>query len=252
MARPAPSEVTLVTGASSGIGRALAISLASRGDRVIVLARRAALLETLVEEITVAGGQARAVVADVTDRETLAAALAEATAHTGAITRLVANAGGGSRTDMTAYDAATIADILRLNVEGVVNSVGCVLAPMQAAGRGHIVVMGSLAATRGLPNAAAYSAAKAGVARFTESLAIDLAETGIDVTLLEPGFVTKPGKRVKWPRMAMTQAVERMSRAIVRRIPYWRGPSSLVFAAGILRLLPSRAYIRIMAGRGRR
>lgn len=250
-AGPVSTEVTLVTGASAGIGCALARRLAAAGDTLILLARRKAPLEALAEEIIAAGGDAVVAVADVTDEAALGQALDQAVARTGPITRLVANAGGGQPTRVDALDLDAVRDTLRLNLDGVIHCIAYVLPAMQRAGRGHLVVMGSLAAVRGLPGAAAYSASKAGIARFTESLAVDLQGNGIDVTLLAPGFVTKPGKRVKWPRMSMATASQRMSRAILRRSSYWRGPPSLIVATAALRLLPSRAYIRLMAGRGR-
>ncbi len=244
-------ETTLVTGASAGIGYHLAERLAAAGDRLILLARRRAELDTLAAAIQERGGTAIVAVADVTDRAALGAALDTAVAQAGPITRLVANAGGGAPTRIETFDLAAVLNTLRLNLDGTIHCIDYVLPAMRAAGQGHIVVMGSLAATRGLPTAAAYSAAKAGIGRFAESLAVDCQAAGIDVTLLEPGFITKPGKRVKWPRMSMARATAAMTRVILRRRPYWRGPWILIVAGEVLRLLPSRAYIRLMAGRGR-
>ncbi|KEZ78491.1 SDR family NAD(P)-dependent oxidoreductase [Salinisphaera hydrothermalis] len=245
------SEVTLITGASQGIGYYLALELARRGDAVAVLARRRAELEALVARITDEGGRAMAVTADVTDRSALAQAAERVRSEFGPITRLVANAGGGQPTHIAAYDAECVEDTIRLNLIGTANAVGVVLDDMRARGRGHLVAMGSLAALRGLPTAAAYSAAKAGVANFMESLAIDLWDTGIDVTLLEPGFVAKPDSKKRRMRMPMDVATRRMASAIIARRRLWRGPASLVFAANILRLLPFPAYRRVMAGQGR-
>ncbi|MGN8160311.1 SDR family NAD(P)-dependent oxidoreductase [Salinisphaera sp. SWV1] len=249
--RPASPEVTLITGASQGIGYALALELARRGDTVAVLARRRAELDELVGRITAEGGRALAVTADVTDRAALAAAADRVRAEFGPITRLVANAGGGSSTQVRHYDAQAVEDTVRLNLMGTANAVGVVLDDMLTAGRGHLVAMGSLAAMRGLPTAAAYSAAKAGVANFMESLAIDLRHSGIDVTLLEPGFVAKPDSKKRRMRMPLSIASARMATAIVARRRYWRGPTGLVFAANILRLLPFSVYSRVLAGRGR-
>ena len=244
-------EITLVTGASAGIGYHLAQRLAAAADTVIVLARRRAPLEALAAESRRAGGRAYVAVADVTDPDGMAAALDPVVAETGPITRLIANAGGGQPTFIDRFDVDDACRTWRVNLDGTLHSGAYVLADMRAAGRGHLVFMGRLAAARGLPTAAAYSAAKAGVARFAESLAVDCHGLGIDVTLLEPGFVTKPGKRVKWPRMSMDRATRDITAAIIRRRPYWRGPRHLIFAAGVLRLLPSRAYNRLLAGRGR-
>lgn len=251
MSRNTAPEVTLITGASSGIGYSLAQRLAAQGDAVAVLARRRAELESLVGDIRGHGGQAMAVVADVTDRKALAQAVDAVVAEFGPVTRLVANAGGGHPTHVASYDAAEIEHTIRLNLVGVTNAIGAVLPAMREAGRGQLVAMGSLAAVRGVPTGAAYSAAKGGVANFMESLAIDLIDTGIDVTLLEPGFVAKPGKPARWPRMSMDVATKHMARAIIARRARWRGPSSLRVAASLLGLLPYNVYGRLLAGRGR-
>ncbi len=248
---PHAPEVTLITGASQGIGYNLALELARRGEAVAVVARRQPELDELVARIAAAGGRAMAVTADVTDRVALAAAVDRIRSEFGPITRLVANAGGGTPTRVANYDAQTVEDTIRLNLIGTANAVGVVIEDMLAADRGHLVAMGSLAAMRGLPTGAAYSAAKAGVANFMESLAIDLRQTGIDVTLLEPGFVAKPDSNKRRMRMPMDVATARMATAIIARRRHWRGPASLVFAANILRLLPFSVYSRVLAGRGR-
>lgn len=248
--KPRP-EVTLITGASQGIGYSLALELARRGDTVAVLARRQPELDALVARIMADGGRAMAVAADVTDRAALAAAADRVRSEFGPITRLVANAGGGARTQVTAYDAQAVDDTIRLNLIGTANAVGVVIDGMLAAGRGQLVAMGSLAAMRGLPTAAAYSAAKAGVANFMESLAIDLRHTGVDVTLLEPGFVAKPDSKRRRLRMPMHVASARMATAITERQRHWRGPAGLVLAANVLQLLPFSVYSRVLAGRAR-
>lgn len=245
-------DVTLVTGASQGIGYALARELARRGDKVAVLARRRAELDALVERIEAEGGRAMAVTADVTDRAALARAVAEIEAELGPISRVVANAGGGTATRVAAFDAQAVAATIELNLIGLSNTIDAVLDGMRARGEGHLVAMGSLAALRGLPGAAAYSAAKAGVARFMESLAIDLQDSGIDVTLLEPGFVAKPGRDKRRLRMPMDVATARMAAAIMARRRRWRGPTRLVVAAHVMRLLPFSVYRRMLSGKGRR
>jgi short-subunit dehydrogenase len=242
--------VTLLTGASSGIGRGLARRLAS--DPLALIARRKALLDTLAAEIDAAGGQALALPCDVTDRAQVADAVQATEARFGPIERLIANAGGGKSTDVERFQAAEIEQILALNVVGVANCIEAVLPGMLARGRGHIVVTSSLAAWRGLPGAAAYSAAKAALTTMTESLRIDLAPHGIDVTVLSPGFVrTKPGKKAKPFQVGLEPATERMARAIRARKRSYAFPLPLVLGVGFGRLLPASLYDRLLS-RGKR
>jgi NADP-dependent 3-hydroxy acid dehydrogenase YdfG len=240
--------VTLLTGASSGIGRSLARRLA--GDPLALIARRKALLDTLAAEIGAAGGRALALPCDVTDRAQVAAAVQAAEAHFGPIERLIANAGGGKSTAIETFRAAEIEQVLALNVLGVANCIEAVLPGMLARGRGHIVVTSSLAAWRGLPGAAGYSAAKAAVTAMMESLRIDLAPHGIDVTVLSPGFVrTRPEKRRKPFQVDLEAATARMARAIKARRKAYAFPLPLVLGAGFGRLLPAPLYDRVLKRR---
>jgi short-subunit dehydrogenase len=240
--------VTLLTGASSGIGRSLALRLAE--DPLALIARRKTLLDTLAAEIEAAGGQALALACDVTDRAQVAAAVQAAEARFGPIKRLIANAGGGRSTDVERFAAAEIEEILRLNVVGTANCIEAVLPGMLARGRGHIVVTSSLAAWRGLPGAAAYSAAKAALTAMMESLRIDLAPHGIDVTVLAPGFVrTNPDKKSKPFQVDLEQATARMARAIRARRRSYAFPLPLVLALGFGRLLPAPLYDRLLRPR---
>lgn len=246
--------VTLITGASSGIGRSLARRLADRGDTIAALARRAELLDTLVAEIAAAGGRALSLRCDVTDREQVRAATARAEAELGPVDRLVANAGGGVPTDVLHFDAAEVEGILHLNLLGVVYGIEAVLPGMLARGSGQLVAVSSIAAYRGLPSGAAYSAAKAGLSNLMESLRLDLRPHGVAVTLLLPGFVkVSPGKgkrkKSKPFRLDLEDATARMERAILARRPRYAFPWPVVLAAGLGRLLPSTLYDRLLSGR---
>jgi short-subunit dehydrogenase len=248
--------VTVVTGASSGIGRSLARRLAARGDPVAVLARRAELLETLVEEIAAAGGRALALPCDVTDRDGARRALGEAERALGPVERLIANAGGGAPARVEDFRAEDVEHCLALNVVGVANCIEAVLPGMLERRAGHLVATSSLAGYRGLPNAAAYSAAKGALTNLMESLRVDLRGRGVDVTVLAPGFVRvkprKPGKRGRPLELDLEDATARMHRAILRRDPFYAFPVPLVLAVRFGRWLPARIYDRLLAGRGPR
>ena len=248
-------SVTFLTGASSGIGRSLALCLASQGETIAAVARRELLLATLVEEITRAGGRALAVPCDVTDSARVLAAVEETQAALGPIDRLIANAGGGEPTFVETFDAAHMQRVFALNVTGTANCIAAVLPAMLRRGAGHIVAVSSLAAYRGLPNAAAYSAAKAALSNMIESLRIDLRPRGIAVTLICPGFVRTRSsikKKGKPFQLEVEEAARRMARAITARKAYYAFPLPLVLVAALGRMLPAPLYDRLLTGRGRR
>lgn len=246
--------VTFLTGASSGIGRSLARRLAADGDALAVVARRAELLESLVGEIEAAGGRALAIPCDVTDLPAVVHAVGRAEAILGPIDCLIANAGGGEPTAVEPFEADHIERVMALNVGGTANCIEAVLPGMLARGRGHIVATSSLAAYRGLPGAAGYSAAKAALGNLLESLMIDLRPRGIDVTLILPGFVRtkprKPGNRRKPFQLELEDATRRMHRAIRRRRARYAFPASLAFVVRMARLIPTSLYTRLLVGRG--
>ncbi len=246
-------SVTLITGASSGIGRSLARRLARHGDAMALVARRTDLLESLASEIENAGGRAMALTCDVTDLAQVHSAVQKAETGLGPVTRLVANAGGGEATFVEQFDAEKINEILQLNLIGVANCIQAVLPDMLERGNGHLVAVGSLAGYRGLPTAAAYSAAKVGVANLMESLRIDLRPKGIAVTLLLPGFVrTNPNKRPKRFQLDLETATGRMANAIIAQKPRLAFPRALALVFAVIRLLPSPLYDRLLQGRGRK
>jgi short-subunit dehydrogenase len=240
--------VTVITGASEGIGRSLAIALARRGEAVALIARRQPLLDEVAAEIAQAGGKALTVACDVTDRDAVHAAIGKIEQSFGPIMRIVANAGGGKRAAGAKLDATAIDATMRLNYLGSVYPVEAVLPFMLQRGQGHLVFMSSLAALLGLPGAAGYSAAKAAVARFAESLQIDLAPRGIDVTLLYPGFVDK-GKKKKRKLLAMplSSMTERTVRAILARRRSYIYPAGWRLLLALVRCLPVGLRVSLLS-----
>lgn len=246
--------VTIVTGASSGIGRSLARRLAASGDPVALLARRAPLLEELVAEIEAAGGHALSIPCDVTDRDAVHAAVVRVEEVLGPVERLVANAGGGETTDSVHFDATHLANVVALNLTGAAYCIEVVLPGMLRRKNGHLVAVSSLAAYRGLPGAGAYSASKAALSNLMESLRVDLKPHGVDVTLLLPGFVrTKTGpakrKRNKPFRLELEDATNRMEKAIRSRRLRYAFPLPLALLARLASWLPARLYDRVFARR---
>lgn len=246
--------MTIITGASSGIGRSLARRIAAGGDTVAVLARRKELLDSLVEEIGQAGGRALAIACDVTDRAAVREAVQRAERELGPTETLIANAGGaGDATDVDCFSAQHIADVVTLNLIGVANCIEAVLPGMLERRSGHLVATSSLAGYRGLPTSAAYGAAKAGLTNLMESLRIDLRPKGIDVTVIAPGFVQTKIKKKKKNRPFLLQlepATALMYDAIRKRKPYYAFPKTLLAFIWLGWALPAPIYDRIVAGRG--
>jgi len=232
-------NMTLVVGASSGLGRQIALSLVARGDAVVVVARRRELLDELVQEIEAAGGRARAIACDVTDPEQVSRAVALVESTDGPIERLVSCVGGGERTTIDGFRAAQVERMLSLNVMGTANCLEAVLPGMLRRQRGHIVAISSLAATRGLPDAPEYSAAKAALSTLFEGLRIDLKSRGIDVTVVSPGFLRGSMKKKRRPlKVPLDVAAARIVKAIEQRRRTYSFPKWLAWSLAILRCLP--------------
>jgi short-subunit dehydrogenase len=190
----------------------------------------------------------------VTDRDAVREAVRRAADAQGPATTLIANAGGAETTDVAHFRAAHVARVVELNVLGVAHCIEAVLPGMLARRQGHLVAVSSLAGYRGLPGSAAYSAAKAALTSMMESLRIDLRGSGVDVTVIAPGFVrtkaTAKRKKNRPFRLELEPATARMHRAIQERRSYYAFPTSLALLVRIGWMLPARVYDRIVAGRG--
>ncbi|MEZ4432268.1 MAG: SDR family NAD(P)-dependent oxidoreductase [bacterium] len=245
--------VTLLTGASSGIGAALAPLLAADGHRVALAARRAAPLAEVADAIRAAGGEAMVLPLDVTDRDAVQAAVAEVAAAWGPVELLVANAGIGDAMAAHDYDSRRVARVIEVNLTAAAHCIDAVLPAMLAAGRGHIVGIGSLAGDRGLPGNGAYCASKAGLRVLLEALRIELRGKGIAVTHVAPGFVESPltaRNDFAMPFILPTEAGAReVLRAIRRQQREHRFPWPLAALSRLGRMLPAPIYERLLAGR---
>lgn len=242
--------VCFLTGASSGIGRSLARRLADSGDAVALVARRAELLDSLAREIEAGGGEALAIPCDVTDRAAVRAAVAKAEAGLGPLTRLIANAGGteAGKSRPENFRADVFAATYDQNVAGALYCIEAVLPGMLERGEGHLVAMSSLAGELGLPDAGPYSSAKAALTRTMESLRAELRGTGVDVTILIPGFIrTKPGGKGNRPFvLELEDATARIHRALVLRRPVFVFPWTLAWMIRFAKVLPPRLRDRLL------
>ncbi|MEO7674443.1 MAG: SDR family NAD(P)-dependent oxidoreductase [Pyrinomonadaceae bacterium] len=248
-------KTIFLTGASSGIGEALAIALAKRGAILGLVARREELLTDLAAKCEAVGGKARAFRADVTEPETLQQAADAFRAEFGHIDIMIANAGMGGNDALTrAYDPASVKKLIDINLLGAANSIHAVLPSMIEHGSGQLVAISSLAGYRGLPKSAAYSASKAGMTAFFESVRLDNASHNIDVTIIHPGFIKTPltsGRSNKMPFiMELDDAIPHFIRAIENKRKFAAFPWQLALVVKLAKMMPAWFYDKV-AGRSR-
>lgn len=244
-------KVVLITGASSGIGEALAVEFGRRGASVGLLARRAEVLGEVARKVEAAGGRAFAVAVDVRDAGDVRAAVTKVSEHFGRVDVLVANAGIGETTSARKFDIEVVTQVLSVNVLGALNSVAAVLPEMLARGSGQIVGISSLAAFRGFPGSGAYCASKAALSTFFESLRAELRPNNIYVTTIHPGFIDTPMTRGRVKQMPFLQNAERAARQMVDAIEARRRtyafPWQLATIVRLLKWMPDALYDRMLA-----
>ena len=249
-------KVVLITGASSGIGRGLALELARRGAKLGLVARRAELLEEIVSEIEKENGKAIALAADVQDAAATRNVADQLRAEFGPIDILIANAGIGTTTDAAELDAAEVARIFGVNVIGAASSVSAVVPEMVKRGSGQLVAISSIAAYRGLPKSASYGASKAALSSFFESLRLDLKPKGIEVTIIHPGFIKTPltaGRKAQMPYlMELDYAVKKIIHAIEKKRKSYAFPWQLASIVRLGMLMPNALYDRLASKRSYR
>ena len=183
------NKVILITGASSGIGAGAARRLAKEGAKVILVARRKELLESVAAEINSQGGQALPMTVDVTNSFAIREMVRETTGQYGRLDVLVNNAGVGFSTDVQNIDPAKLRMQVEVNLVALIECSQAALIPMLSQGSGHIINVASLAGVVAAPGSSVYSATKFGVIGFSDSLRREVHKQGILVTTFCPGFV---------------------------------------------------------------
>jgi short-subunit dehydrogenase len=182
-------QVVIITGASSGIGAALARELARAGCRLGLVARRTERLEALAADLKHEGVTVAWATADVGDREQLRQAITQLASELGPPDIVIANAALGDITPLDHLHVPQTEAMFRVNVFGVIYTFEAVLADMLQRGRGHLIAISSVAGFKGVPGAAAYSSTKAAVNAYVEALRIQFRGRGVSFTTVCPGFV---------------------------------------------------------------
>jgi short-subunit dehydrogenase len=241
MARSLRGAVTIITGASSGIGAATAVACGREGMRVCVAARRTDRLHRVAAAVQAAGGEARVIPTDVGDEAAVRALVDGTVAAWGRVDVLVNNAGIGLLAPVSRTTAAEFETVLRVNFLGAVYGVLAALPHMRRQRAGHIVNVASVLGKRASPFRAAYVASKFALVGFSESLRMELRRDGIRVTVVCPigtatEFVDVQEKRLDgapgW--RGPIQSADHVARAIVRAL---RRPRAEVHPFPPVRLL---------------
>jgi NAD(P)-dependent dehydrogenase (short-subunit alcohol dehydrogenase family) len=215
--------VVIVTGASSGIGRATAARLGRAGTTVVLAARRADELATLATEIEAAGGTAVAVPTDVRDLAAVAALVDRAVEVTGRLDGLVNNAGVGGANSILAEDDA-VRHMIEVNLLAPIRLMRAVVPIMREQRAGSIINIGSVAGEVGIGGT--YSATKFALRGMTDSVRRELSGTGIGVTLIEPGYIDtgfSTRRNIPGPDIvaaAVERALQRPRRRVVVPVKY--------------------------------
>jgi NAD(P)-dependent dehydrogenase (short-subunit alcohol dehydrogenase family) len=252
-----PAPIVFITGASSGIGQALAARFHAGGWRLALVARRGAEAEQWIRNQGYAADRVRVFAADVRDLASIRRAGEACIADFGLPDAVIANAGIS-----IGMDTADPADLEVMRATFETNNLGMAatfqpfVAPMCARRSGRLVGIASVAGIRGLPGHGAYCASKAGVISYCESLRGECRPFGVKVVTITPGYIDTPltqKNRYGMPFLMPADAfADRAFRAIVAGDSYRVIPWQMGIVAKLLRLLPNALYDRVLAGRPRK
>jgi short-subunit dehydrogenase len=251
---PASLERVIISGASSGIGAALARRYAARGATLGLIARRQAALSRLLATL---GCDGTVYALDVRDGPGLVQAAADFMSRYGCPDVVIANAGVSTGT-LTEYaeDVQAFQDVMDVNVLGIVKTFQPFVTKMREAGKGALVGIASVAGYRGLPGAAAYSTSKAAAISYLESLRVELRGSGVKVITVCPGYIATPMTESNpYPMpflMSADTAAGKIISIIARGKTFAVIPWQMAFAARMLRVLPNWLYDRLFAGAPRK
>lgn len=243
-----------LTGASSGIGAALAVHYAAAGATLGLAARRAPLLDELVAGLP---GDHFRYALDVTDANALRSAAEDFMARSGVPDVVIANAGVSAGTlGEVADDLPVQQRIFETNVMGMANTLQPFVAAMKARGTGRLVGIASVAGIRGFPGAGAYCASKAAAIAWLEALRLEMRGSGVRVTTIAPGYIATPMTAANTFRMPFLLpadlAARRIARAIDSGTSYAVVPWQMAVVGKLLRAMPDRLFDALFARAGRK
>ena len=256
MMAPLPPLV-LITGASSGIGQALALRFHQAGYRLALVARRSEVMQAWAEASGLPAGSFAVYGADVAHTDSIVAAAQACIAQQGLPDVVIANAGISIGIDSALReDIDAMAQVFATNNIGLAASFHPFIQGMRARGSGQLVGIASVAGIRGLPGHAAYCASKAAVISYCEALRGELRATGVRVTTIAPGYVDTPltrKNRYPMPFLMSAEAfADRAWRSIARGESYRVIPWQMAWVSRLMRLLPDRLWDRILARQPRK
>ncbi|WP_306118319.1 MULTISPECIES: SDR family NAD(P)-dependent oxidoreductase [unclassified Roseitalea] len=246
-----PSDgVVWITGASAGIGRALALGLAAKGYDVVATARGADKLDALAAGSADLLGRIHALPCDVTDRAAMAEAVATIEDRHGRIAGAVFNAGNFWPVPGEALDVDAFEKTYRLNLFGLIYGLVPVVERMKAHGRGHVVLVGSSSGYAGLPSASAYGASKAAINNMAEALKFDFDKLNIRIQIVNPGFIDTPQTRKNEFEMPALMPVEKAAGAFIAGMENGgfeiTFPRRFTYLLKLMRMMPHPVYFWIM------
>lgn len=253
----APTPLVYITGASSGIGRALAEAYCDQGWRLALVARRTSELSAWAQARGLDASRCEIYGADVRDVRAIAQAGQDCLARQGLPDVVIANAGISIGVDTAdAEDIEVMRAILETNTLGLAATFQPFLTPMRARASGALVGIASVAAIRGLPGHGAYCASKAAVVSYCESLRGECRDSGVKIVTLLPGYVATPltaRNRYAMPFLISADTFARRAmRAIEAGASYRVIPWQMAIVAKLMRLLPNALFDRLLVGRPRK
>jgi len=241
-------KTALITGASSGLGRGLAVWFAKQGVTVYAAARRVDALDSLRREV---GDAIIPLTLDVSKADATHARITALDAECGGLDLVIANAGVGGHTNGRKIDWPLVKNIIDVNVTGAVATLCAALPGMVSRGHGHLVGVSSLAGAIAAPSLSTYCASKTFLSMWLASLSLDVTRAGLSVTTIQPGYVksemTAQNTAGQMPFILETDdAVERMGKAIVRKAKVFSFPWQISSSIAVANMLPKSMMAKIV------